>query len=257
MELFYKELGSEGQPIVILHGLFGSSDNWLTIGKQLAQQHRVFLIDQRNHGQSPWSEEWDYEAMSADLWEFFQAQDLHKAVVVGHSMGGKTAMWFATRYYPSRVDKLVVVDISPRAYRLHNHDIAEALAGLDLPSLASRKAIDDELAKSIPELGTRQFLLKNLYRTEDDRFAWRMNLPVIQKNLAIVMAALPENLQFDGKTLFIAGEKSDYIQNKDLAIIQEHFPDNQIVTVAGAGHWVHAEKPAEVLQIIQDFVSIG
>jgi esterase len=255
MELFCKELGTQGQAIVILHGLFGSSDNWLTIGKQLAENHQVFLLDQRNHGQSPWSNEWNYEAMSADLLEFFQNRNLSKVILVGHSMGGKTAMWFAARYYPSKVDKLVVVDISPRAYRLHNHDIAEALANLDLNSLDSRKAIDDELAKSIPELGTRQFLLKNLYRTADNRFAWRMNLKVIQEKLAIVMEALPENLTFEGKTLFIAGEKSDYIQNRDLPIIQSHFPDNQVVTVEGAGHWVHAEKPAEVLTIIQEFIN--
>jgi esterase len=254
MKLYYKELGTEGQPIVILHGLFGSSDNWLTIGKQLALNHRVFLLDQRNHGQSPWSEEWNYEAMSADLLEFFQVNNLSNVVLIGHSMGGKTAMWFASRYFPSKVDKLIVVDISPRAYRLHNHDIAEALANLDFNTLDSRKAIDDELAKSIPELGTRQFLLKNLYRTEDNKFAWRMNLPIIQQKIEIVMEALPENLSFEGKTLFIAGEKSDYIQDKDLPIIQSHFPDNQIVTVEGVGHWVHAEKPAEVLQIIQDFI---
>ena len=254
MQLHFKKLGEGGQPIVILHGLFGSSDNWLTIAKQLADNQVVYLIDQRNHGLSPWSDEWNYEVMSADLLDFFTTHQLNEVILIGHSMGGKTAMWFSSRYYPPKVDKLIVVDIAPRAYKLHNHDIAEALSSLDLDKLSSRKEIDEELAKTIPDLGTRQFLLKNLYRTEDNRFAWRMNLEVIKEKLAIVMEALPENLQFDGSTLFIGGEKSNYIQDKDLPLIQSHFPNNQIVTVADAGHWVHAEKPMEVLNLIREFI---
>ncbi len=256
MELFYKELGQTNSPkLVILHGLLGSSDNWLTISKQIAEKYHVFLIDQRNHGQSPHAEDWNYEVMVQDLWEFFEktftfSQNI-KINLIGHSMGGKTAMLFAGKY-PDLVEKLIIVDISPRYYPPHHQSILDAMQSLDLKNIPSRKDAELHFENAGLDVGTRQFILKNLYRTPENIWIWRVNLPVIAKKIENVGEALPENMFFLGKTLFIKGEKSNYIQESDHSLIKTHFPNAKIVTIPQAGHWVHAEKPQETLLMIND-----
>ncbi|OJJ23726.1 alpha/beta hydrolase [marine bacterium AO1-C] len=253
MELNFKTFG-EGQPLLILHGLFGSSDNWLTLGRKLAEQYKVYLIDQRNHGRSPWSNDWNYQLMAEDLLEFVQTHQLDNFILVGHSMGGKTAMNYAARYYPSKIQKLIVVDIAPKSYPIHHDKIVAGLRSLDLNQINSRKDADVQLANYVEEVGVRQFLLKNLYRNDEKRFDWRINLQVIGDNLDNMSVGLPDNFEFDGPTLFIRGLRSKYIKDGDEAVIQHHFPNASIQDVAQAGHWVHAEKPQEFLEILLSFI---
>lgn len=254
MELHYKTLG-EGVPLLILHGLFGSSDNWTTIGKKLAENYKVYLIDQRNHGQSPWSNDWNYDFMGDDLHAFVEQHHLSDFILMGHSMGGKTAMNYATRYTSAKIKKLVVVDIAPKPYPIHHDKIVAGLNALDLSQVKSRKVADEQLATYIDEVGVRQFLLKNLYRNEQKTFSWRINLPVIGGNLANISGGLASGLQFDNPTLFIRGLKSNYIKEEDQAIIKTHFPAAQLKTVENAGHWVHAERPAEFLDMLTEWLN--
>lgn len=254
MKLHYKTFG-EGEPLLILHGLFGSSDNWLTIGKKLAEQYKVYLIDQRNHGRSPWSNEWNYEAMSADLNEFVEDHALQDFVLIGHSMGGKTAMNYAVDYTSAKIKQLVIVDIAPKSYPIHHDKIVAGLKALDLSQVNSRKAADEQLATYIDEVGVRQFLLKNLYRNEEKRFDWRINLPVIGDNLINVSGGLAEGKKYNGTTLFVRGRKSNYIKDGDEAIIAQHFPQAVVQTVENAGHWVHAERPVEFMEMLQAFLA--
>lgn len=252
MKLYYRELG-QGQPLVILHGVFGSSDNWLTPSKILAGHFHVFLLDQRNHGHSPHSPEFSNKMMAEDLREFLQEHSLEKPVLMGHSMGGKVVMEFAATYQ-DQVDKLIVVDIAPKYYPPHHQKILEGLNAIHLDSLRSRQEADEILSRFEPELGVRQFLLKNLYRNDEGRFAWRINLPVINEKIDNVGEALSESSHIDVPTLFVKGEKSRYIKEQDEELISKIFSDYRIETVAGAGHWVQAEKPKEFLETIMKFL---
>lgn len=252
MKLHTRILGN-GQPLIILHGLMGSSDNWFTLGKQLAEKYQVFLVDQRNHGLSEWSEEWHYETMVRDLVELIQDHHIINPIVIGHSMGGKTAMLFAGKH-ADLLQKLVVVDIAPRYYPPHHQTILAGLNSINLASATSRQEVDAQLALHIPALDTRQFLMKNLYRKADNSFAWRMNLPVITEKIEEVGQSFPENLHYAGKTLFIRGEKSDYITVQDEVTISTFFPKGQIATVANAGHWVQAEQPQAFMQVLLPFL---
>ncbi|MEB2780860.1 alpha/beta fold hydrolase [Algoriphagus sp. C2-6-M1] len=251
MQLNFKKIGS-GKPLIILHGLFGSADNWLTISKDLKDDFTLYLVDQRNHGDSPQSDEWNYEVMAEDLKELMDNEGLEKAFLMGHSMGGKTAMNFALKY-PEKVEKLIVADIAPRYYAVHHHDILEGLNALDLNELQSRKEADEELARSIPEIGVRQFLLKSLGR-DTDGFQWKINLPVITEKINEVGKALPDGKSFAGPTLFMAGSNSSYIQQSDLVDIDAFFPDNEVEFIADAGHWLHAEQPEAVVEEIRRFL---
>ncbi|GAA0877835.1 alpha/beta fold hydrolase [Algoriphagus jejuensis] len=251
MTLNFKKSGS-GPPLVILHGLFGSLDNWFSIAKELVEHYTLYLIDQRNHGDSPHSDEWDYAAMVEDLKELLDADGLEKIYLMGHSMGGKTAMNFAVKY-PERVEKLIVADIAPRYYPVHHESILEGLNSLELKSIQSRKDADEQLAKYIPELGVRQFLLKSLSR-DSEGFVWKINLPVITKNIENVGEALSEGSHFDGPTLFLAGANSNYVQQKDLPDLEAHFPNYQLEFIANAGHWLHAEQPHAVVEEMRKFL---
>lgn len=254
MNLFYRETG-QGQPLIILHGLFGAGDNWLSVARLLEGEYRVILPDARNHGQSPHSADFNYKAMADDLLDLLDALDLKEAILIGHSMGGKAVMNLAVDH-PERVQKLVVVDIAPRFYPVHHQTILKAFSEIDLASLKSRKEADDAMAVYIKDVGTRQFLLKNLTRTEGgEGFGWKINLPVIRENIENVGEPLPEGAIFDKPTLFIAGANSDYIRKEDEALIREHFPQAKVVYIPGAGHWVHAEKPQEVVEAIKGFIS--
>jgi pimeloyl-ACP methyl ester carboxylesterase len=251
MKLNFKKIGS-GPPLVILHGLFGSADNWYSISRELDTEFTMYLVDLRNHGDSPHSEEWNYEVMAEDLLELVNEEGLDKVYLMGHSMGGKVAMTFAVNN-SKRVERLIVADISPRYYPVHHEVIIEGLLGMNLPEIQSRKEADEALADFIPDFGTRQFLLKSLGRNEDG-FYWKINLPVIVRHIEEVGKALEKDARYKGKTLFMAGEKSNYIQQKDMESILDHFPKFQLKTIFDAGHWMHAEQPKAVVREIRSFL---
>ncbi|WP_026947764.1 alpha/beta fold hydrolase [Algoriphagus marincola] len=251
MKLNFRKTGS-GQPLVILHGLFGSADNWFSIARELEKDFTLFLVDQRNHGDSPQDEEWNYSVMVEDLKELLDEEGLSEVFLMGHSMGGKTAMNFAIEY-PDRVKKLIVADISPRYYPVHHQKILEGLNSIKLSEIHSRKDADDQLAQYISIPGIRQFLLKSLGRDRTG-FYWKINLPVITENIEEVGKALDEDGKYEGPTLFLAGGNSDYIQQSDLQDILFHFPNYEVEFIDGAGHWLHAEKPAEVIEEVRKFL---
>ena len=253
MELNYKSFG-EGYPIIILHGLFGTLDNWQTIAKKLAEHYSVYIIDQRNHGRSPHDETFDYVAMADDLQAFMESQWIYEAHIIGHSMGGKTAMQFALTY-PDLVNQLVVVDIAPKAYEGGHQTIFEALLSLDVPTLTSRKQADAALMDKIPDFGVRQFLLKNLTNDKKGGYKWKMNLPVIHQNYEQILAAIESEETFDNPTLFIRGGASNYIQDDDLPRIKTFFPKADLATVSDVGHWVHAAAPKELLKLVTNFLT--
>ncbi|MFN8438173.1 MAG: alpha/beta fold hydrolase [Cytophagales bacterium] len=252
MKLFYREIG-EGSPIVIMHGLFGSSDNWLTFAKKLAEKHKVFLLDLRNHGQSPHAEPHSYDSMCEDLKSFLDENQIFNPVIVGHSMGGKLAMKFAVKY-PELLSKLIVIDISPKYYKPHHQKYLAALHSLDLNTLTSRQEADSHMQKHIDELGVRQFLLKNLYRNENNEFKWRMNLQLLSDQIDNIGEGLDASLRFKKPTLFIKGELSNYISDDDEVMIHWIFPSSKVVSIPQAGHWVQADKPLELLEVMEEFV---
>jgi esterase len=254
LELNYKTFG-QGEPIVILHGLLGTLDNWQTLGKKLAEHFTVYLVDQRNHGRSPHDDLHSYPAMAEDLHHFMESHWMFKASLIGHSMGGKTAMHFA-RTHPDMVDKLMVVDIAPKPYPGGHETIIEALHDLDLDRIESRGQANEALASSISDEGIRQFLLKNLSRSKSGGYQWKMNLPALWAHYEAILAS-PEAPPFDGNTLFIRGGQSDYIQQADEPLLREHFPNARLETIPQAGHWVHAEAPDELLKLLLGFMKEG
>ena len=249
VQLFHRRTGN-GQPIVILHGLFGSSDNLGSIGKELAKDHEVILVDQRDHGRSPHTDRITYPLMAEDVFELLAKEGLRDAVLVGHSMGGKTAMRFA-QLYPGLLKQLVVIDIGPREYTTRNHDhIIAALKDIDLSQKHTRQEVEEHLARFVPEPGVVQFLMKSLYWATPERLAWRFNVPVISRDLKDILAAIgPETVRTP--TLFIRGGQSDYITRADIPALKEQFPNCRIETVDYAGHWVHAQAPDEVMDLIR------
>jgi esterase len=250
MELYYREMG-EGQPLVILHGLFGFSDNWQTHAKRLSEYYRVILVDLRNHGHSPWSDEFSYGLMAEDLKELFHALQLSKVILLGHSMGGKVAMHFA-QAYSDFLEKLIVVDIGVKSYPQHHDHILRGMHAIDLESIKVRSEAEAILKQHIDSDGVRQFILKNLYWKEKGQLAWRMNLPVLEAKMSEILAEVPDE-EVMLPTLFIRGELSGYILDEDIATLEERFADSQLVTIQGAGHWVHAEAPEEFLDAVLSF----
>jgi esterase len=253
MELYFREMG-QGNPLLILHGLFGSSDNWLTIAKQLATSYRVFIIDQRNHGQSPHSDTWNYTVMAQDIEDFCIQHQLKEIFIAGHSMGGKTVMKMA-ELFPERIKKMMVIDIAPRYYPVHHHKILNALKSIDFNVVNTRKQAEEALQSSIMDIGTRQFLLKNIYWIAENKLAWRFNLEVIANHIEIVGEATSANVSAICKipVCFVKGEKSDYIKKEDELLILNQYPNSEIITITNAGHWVHAEQPTAMLNAMINF----
>lgn len=251
MKLNFKKAGS-GPPLVILHGLFGSADNWFSIARELQESFTLYLVDQRNHGDSPQSDEWNYQVMAEDLLELLDDEGLGNVYLMGHSMGGKTAMNFALAH-PDRVAKLIIADIAPRYYPVHHQSILKGLNALPLTELQSRKEADEKLAAYIPEAGIRQFLLKSLGRDENG-FVWKINLPVITANIEEVGQELESEEKYEGKTLFLAGANSDYVTDSDCEEIYAFFPNYDLIKVPNAGHWLHAEQPQAVVREIVKFL---
>ena len=235
IKLNYKVVG-EGQPVIILHGLFGSLDNWMTLAKAWSEEYKVWILDQRNHGQSPHTDEFSYELMANDLNYFIEEYEIKNPIVIGHSMGGKTAMRFA-HMFPEKLRELIVVDIAPVNYQVHHYSIIDAMESLNLADIKDRKQADMELSVSIGEFGVRQFLLKNLYRSEKNRFAWRFNLPVLKKEIVPISQWDSFDGLYQGETLFIKGGKSDYIKPDYISSIESQFPNHKLQEIPNAGHW--------------------
>ncbi len=255
MELLHANILGAGTPLLILHGFLGMSDNWKTLGRKYAENgYEVHLLDQRNHGRSFRSEEFDYPAMAADLLHYMDERGIEKAMLIGHSMGGKTAMQFACTY-PGRVSKLIVADIAPKRYPPHHQQILSALDALPLERLESRTEADEALSEHIEDWGIRQFLLKNLYWVEPGRLGLRINLEVLKHKMEEIGAALPPEARYEGPVLFLRGGKSGYVTRGDLPIIHHHFPQATLETLEGAGHWLHAENPEEFLQKSLEFLN--
>ncbi len=237
--------------MVILHGLFGYSDNWQTHAKKLAEYYQVILVDQRNHGHSDWSDKISYDLMAEDLKELFDDFNLEEVILLGHSMGGKTAMNFAQNY-PDYLEKLIVVDIGTKTYPSHHEQILAGLHAIDLKVIHSRSEAEEAMAKHIESNGVRQFLLKNLYWIEKGKLAWRMNIPLLEREMTAILQGLPSN-EVRIPTLFIRGMMSDYILNEDIPVLENQFPDSHFVSVEKAGHWVHAEAPEEFIEAVLSF----
>jgi pimeloyl-ACP methyl ester carboxylesterase len=251
VDLHYRTIG-EGKPLFILHGLFGSSDNWQTLGKKFGEYFKVYFVDQRNHGRSPHSDEFNYDLMVSDFHKLVSNLGEENINILGHSMGGKTAIGFAAKH-PDLLDKMIVADISHKQYPMHHDNILEGMHALDLSSLNSRSAADKELAKHIDEWGVRQFLLKNLYWKEKGQLDWRINLPVLSDKIYDIIEEIPFEA-IDTDTLFIRGAKSNYILESDYDEIGQKFPFSQIHTLEDAGHWVHAESPDEFYNSVLRFL---
>ena len=246
MEL-YSRIEGTGKPLLILHGFLGMSDNWKTLGSQYAANgFEVHALDLRNHGRSLHSEEFTYDAMVEDVHGYCREHSLQNINIIGHSMGGKVAMFFAVKY-PQLVEKLVVADIGPKYYNPHHADILEGLNAVDFSSKPGRTEVEQTLKLYVPDFGTRQFLMKNLYWKEPDQLAFRFNLAVFSQNNDSIGEALSPDMVFEKPVLFLRGDKSDYIRDEDFETIRHHFPNAKIETIKNAGHWLHAENPADFL----------
>jgi esterase len=249
MELNYKKFGEQGAHLIILHGLFGSLDNWQSIARQLSEEYQVWILDQRNHGRSPHSEEMNYLVLADDLLAFMAAHQIPKAHVLGHSMGGKVAMTFAL-LYPGKVDHLVVADIGPVPYDGDHLPLFEAMLAMPLDQLKDRQEAEDFLENRIYSAAVRQFLLKNLARNADG-FAWRPNLKVLHKHYRQLMDFDAFGKVNGGPVSFLRGAKSDYINPADFSFYQSIFPFAVLYNIPDAGHWLHAEQPGLFLEIVR------
>ncbi len=255
MELSYQDIG-EGQPIVIMHGLFGAAKNWNSIAKQMARKYRILTVDLRNHGSSPWTETMSYVEMAEDMVEFLDQRGLDKATIVGHSMGGKVAMTMALKF-PEKVERLVVADMAPVKYgNTIFKSYVEKLKSVDLSQMARRNDVDKFVSDVIEDRAIRAFLLGNLMNTPDG-IKWMVNLDTLEREMDKIVGvpALRMDVNYPGETLFVSGEKSDYVQPTHHQLIKHLFPKTKFQIVEDAGHWLHAEKPHEFMEALSDFVS--
>lgn len=250
MLLNHKILGN-GQPLVILHGLFGSLDNWLTHAKKLSKYYQVILVDQRNHGHSDWSDDFNYNILAQDLKELLDYLKLKKVLLLGHSMGGKTVIEFSQNY-PEYIEKLIVVDIGLKQYPMHHQQILTGLNAIDLSIVQTRGEAEKIMKQYIESIGVRQFLLKNLYWKDKGQLAWRMNIPVLENQMSNILAKLDDSPVYL-PTLFIRGALSNYILEDDYEEIEDVFNDIRFETIENAGHWVHAESPEKFIETVLEF----
>ncbi|WP_024298194.1 alpha/beta fold hydrolase [Methylomicrobium lacus] len=252
VELAYSELGRpDAAPLIILHGFFASSRNWKFIAEKLAASRRVFLLDLRNHGASPHHPLMDYPAMAEDVRQFMRQRGLTRASLLGHSMGGKVAMWLALNA-PDMIDKLIIADIAPVAYSHSFENTLSALKALPLAALSNRKQAEERLAEAIPELSYRQFLLQNLV-LHDGHYRWRVDLDIFGRS-APAITAFPDagnRPPYQDAALFIAGAESNFVKAEAVFPL---FPQAQLKTLAGAGHWLHVQQPESFLAAVLDFL---
>lgn len=252
--MLYSKIEGSGFPLIILHGFLGMSDNWKTLGGQYAAAgFQVHMVDLRNHGRSFHSDVFTYEAMVQDLLEYCRANQLEKIDLLGHSMGGKVSMLFAVTH-PEKINKLIIADIAPKYYSPHHDDIMAALNAVDFSKRPDRGEVEEIMKPYVPDMGTRQFLMKNLYWKTPEQLDFRFNLAVFNKNMGLIGEPLPETAVFEKPTLFIRGANSGYVQDEDFVLIKQHFPQSEIVTVKNAGHWLHAENPKDFFQATATFL---
>jgi pimeloyl-ACP methyl ester carboxylesterase len=229
-------------------------DNWKTLAGRFSDDYEVHLIDQRNHGRSFHADDFSYEILVDDLLQYVNHLELKNINLLGHSMGGKTAMLFAVSY-PEKINKLMVADIAPKFYPRHHDIILEGLSAVDFSQQKSRKEVEEVLQDYISEIGIRQFLLKNVYWKTKEQLAFRFNLNSLLDNIDEIGAALPPLTVFEEKALFLRGENSGYINDDDKVLIEAHFPESEIVTVKNAGHWLHAENPNDFYDHVVSFLT--
>lgn len=253
MKLYHKSFGTGG-PIIILHGLFGLGDNWRTIARLLEAQYQCILVDLRNHGRSPHDDVMNYKVMADDILELMQDLDLDDAVLLGHSMGGKVAMQFATTY-PELTKKLIVVDIAPKQYPSHHDIVIDAIEAI-LPALLNSRDEAETILRNYlgKDESTVQFIMKNLSRKPEGGFEWKPNMPGIIAAYAELMAEVTAMHPYLGPVLFIKGEHSDYVTEKDMPVILQFFPEASLVSIPGAGHWVHADSAVPFTQTVLSFL---
>ena len=241
--VLHSQIIGEGRPFIILHGFLGMGDNWKSLAKKFSELgYQLHLVDQRNHGRSFHNSNFSYAVLASDLYEYCLHHELENIVLLGHSMGGKTAMEFATTH-SEMVSQLIVADIAPKAYPSHHQDILKALSSLNFSEIKTRGQAEAVLSTYIKDTGTRLFLLKNLYWKEKGQLGLRINLPVLMEKIEEIGKALPADRMYDGATLFTRGENSGYIEPMDEMTISRQFPMAQIVTISDAGHWLHADNP--------------
>lgn len=255
VELNYTSMG-DGEPLVISHGLFGSARNWNTVARRLAERYRVLMVDVRNHGHSPWSEQMSYQDLADDLDAFLERHDIRNAGLIGHSMGGKATMVWALKHSERR-NPLMIVDMAPVAYDHSFMPFVNAMQQIDMATLESRTQADRRLAERVPDAGIRMFLLQNLVYHEG-KFSWRVNLPVLEsrmRELTGFPAELATGPGYPGKTLFLHGSASGYVQPEHEALIHRLFPAATMKVIDGAGHWVHADQPATLVDAIMTFLT--
>nr|WP_299385114.1 alpha/beta fold hydrolase [Allomuricauda sp.] len=255
MEVLHSKILGEGKPLIILHGFLGMSDNWKTLGNQYAQHgFQVHLVDQRNHGKSFHATEFDYDLLRDDVIRYLDDHQLATVDLIGHSMGGKTAMQLATSQ-PERLNRLLVADISPKYYPPHHQYILDALGHLDFDTISSRKEADDVLAQHLEEFGIRQFLLKNLYWVTPGKLGLRFNYEVLKDKMDEIGENISSTATFSGPTLFLRGDRSEYILPNDIPEIKRHFPNADVQTIENAGHWLHAENPKQFFEKSLQFLN--
>jgi esterase len=255
MQLFYREHGTKGNPVLfILHGLYGQSDNWQTLGKKMAEAgYNVFIIDLRNHGLSPHSTDWNYDFMAGDVIELCTTLGINKINLLGHSMGGKVAM-HAAYEHPYLINKLIIADMGTKQYPVHHGTIIEALHACALTPTTSRKDVEATLTQRINDLATRQFLLKNLYWNSNETLAWRFNLEVIANKISAVGEESLVNKVYPQPTLFIRGGNSNYVTDADWVNIELKFTQATLHTIPNAGHWLHAEQPQAFYDVLTRYL---
>ena len=252
--MLYSRIEGNGKPFLILHGFLGMSDNWKTLGTKWSEAgYEVHLLDLRNHGRSLHSEEFNYTVMAQDVYEYCQNKNLSSIYLMGHSMGGKVAMTFASSY-PEMVAKLIIADIGPKEYKPHHDQILKGLSAVNFEDKPERSDVDDIVSKYVPDIGTRQFLLKSLYWKTPGQLAYRFNVPVFLENKDSIGEALDKAAIFNGSSLFLRGSNSNYILDDDFSEIKSHFPKADIITIKNAGHWLHAENPNDVYATVLDFL---
>ena len=257
MDILHSKIYGEDQPgipLLVFHGLFGMLDNWGSFGKEMGEFFPVHLIDLRNHGKSFHSPEMSHDDLAHDILHYMEFHKLEKINLLGHSLGGKAVMQFAIKY-PIKVDKLIVVDISPKAYPPHHQGIIKALETIDFENQTSRQEVEEVLHQYIPEKSVVQFLAKNLYWTDDKKLNWRFNLKTLSDKYTEFVSNGIKYGVYSGETLFIAGEKSNYILPQDEFQIKQQFPNASVVTIKNAGHWVQAENPTDFNEVVKDFLS--
>ncbi len=253
MLLNYKKYGENGTPVFILHGIFGMLDNWHNIAKELSLNHVVYTIDARNHGQSPHCDEMSFQLMAEDLITLANSLNISQFILVGHSMGGKTAMW-AAHQFENHLLKLIVVDIAPKTYKAGHLPYFEALKSINWSELETRKDIDEALQKYESNMAVRLFLAKNIERNADGKFELKCNIKAIENAYQEVVSGLAFNHEMNLESLFISGANSNYLLEEDKENILNYFPNAQFKIVSNAGHWVHAENSKEFLAKLSAFI---